>query len=245
MKIPLVANDMPFNIVLSFQINKRCAINVRISDDDIPNTDYLNSRYDLRDGIKTISAGLPITGKRMSMTITCEADASKQCSCFQLLGIKTEKLVEKQIYLSQPDKEYFDYARWFVKNMGSLSPGLYKNDSGSATFRLFDVIIDDVEGEIQTPARVDHVTGEVQMSKRHMSQYSVPMNMFILTHERVHYSFNTKNEQECDRNAVNIVRAMGFPRLETIYAATKIFPDDRAGRSRTTQIGYLLDNYYQ
>ncbi len=241
MKIPLKTNSLPFILVLTFNVIKKCAIRVIASDNAWMNTNYVNSRYEVKPGQQSIKINFPLSGVVTNLEINCECDGVSNGSCMQLTDIQTMPLPIKQIYLTPADAKYFSFLKEFVQQSGALAPGIYQNKDHTATIELYDIIKDKNGKELKTPARVDHDSGVVQISKKAFDQFSVPMRMFIGAHERVHYSYNTTNEMDCDKNAVNITKAWGFPKLETLYAATKIFPDDATSRARTLNIDQLLN----
>lgn len=87
-------------------------------------------------------------------------------------------------------------------------------------------IKDETYGKVMaTPARIHEKTGIIEVSKRQMLRYTVPMRMAILLHEysHVYRNRNKRSETEADINALKIYLGLGYPVYEARQAFLKVF----------------------
>lgn len=233
MVIKCYTEGFPLSLILSLQ--SAVPIQVKGFDERFASTVYFDQRITpewIRGVEGKVDFPLPISPETLMVQITGNV---------QLLEISNEKLKSKALYLTPDDEEFMKCAEWLSTQIATLAPGTYSR--GPVMIELSDVIIDSELGALSTPARVDHETGTVQIAQRYCSTYTVPMLMFILTHERMHYVMNTVEEEKADLNAMNICLSMGFPKMELLYAATKIFPDNPQTRKRLDAMVVFAKNW--
>lgn len=233
MQFKVYTYGLPQTIVLS--LNANSDVNVRGFDPDRANTDYFNQEID-NAAIKALKGNIEINCPLVPdqyMLVELTGDA-------QLLKIGAKPLPIRKLYLAPDDEAYLHCNEWFSLWCGSKPPGDYQHDN--IVFEYFNVIADNGVPQ-QTPARMDHVTGIPQIAKSYFDNYAVPMRVFILEHEWVHFKKNTINEQEADENALNICLSRGYPKMEMIYAATKIFGDDAQSQARVNAMVNFINNW--
>ena len=123
-------------------------------------------------------------------------------------------------------QEYIDFAFDFAHDCGFSDVGNYESSSGLYTIVFADFVrswehkTNDI---IYTPARVNHATGIVEVSKHYFDQLTITNRFMILLHEFTHFYFNTKIEIECDMIACNICLMLGFSKTECLYAISRLF----------------------
>ncbi len=245
LKIKMIVRVYTYSLPLVLQLFFKSEITTPIIvtgyDDKHANTIFFSQRITpewLKGVDGKLEFNLPLSpDDYMMVKIT---DEERDVTVADLLQIKTVPLKTKALYLTPFEEEFVRCAEWFSAQAGFLQPEYYQRDK--VQFQYFPSIVDNGQ-ELNTPARVDHETGIVQVSKIHFDQYTIPMRMFVLTHEMVHYVKETKNEQEADLNAMNICLARGFPKMELLYAATKIFPDNPETRQRLDAMVNFASNY--
>jgi hypothetical protein len=82
---------------------------------------------------------------------------------------------------------------------------------------------------LNTPARIGHKTGVIEVSKRRFDSYTIPMRMIILLHEFSHKYKNPKigldisDETGADINALYIYLGLGFSKIDAICVFAKVF----------------------
>jgi hypothetical protein len=82
---------------------------------------------------------------------------------------------------------------------------------------------------MNTPARIGHKSGIIEVSKNSFDKYTVAMRMIILLHEFSHKYKNPKigleisNETGADINALYIYLGLGFSKIDAICVFAKVF----------------------
>ena len=82
---------------------------------------------------------------------------------------------------------------------------------------------------LNTPARIGHQTGNIEVSKEKFDKYTIPMRMMILLHEYSHVYRNPKiglqidDEVGADINALYIYLGLGFSKIDAICVYANVF----------------------
>ncbi len=243
MKFRLYANAIPNTTVLCFDVNSITAdLDIRGIDPVRANTVYFDERIDKSVLIALkgrIELNIPIPPDTfMFLDIT---DAEKNTTTAKLREVITQPLKTKAVYLTPADEAYLTCLEWFALNSGDLKPGTYKRDN--VQFDYYWQMFEENGVPSLTPARIDHDSGIPEFAKKFFDGYTVPVKMFIGTHEWIHYAHDTTSEEECDRNSANYLLSKGYPKLELIQAATKVFPDTPEMRKRTNDLVRFINNW--
>jgi hypothetical protein len=77
-----------------------------------------------------------------------------------------------------------------------------------------------------TPARVNHLTGVIQVSEKHMRILTHDEKMFVLFHEWAHIKAHTDSEIEADDLAFKTFVKMGGKLDESITVLKKLLRDE-------------------
>ncbi|MCB0374451.1 MAG: hypothetical protein KDD04_00875 [Sinomicrobium sp.] len=90
----------------------------------------------------------------------------------------------------------------------------------------------------------------VQLSKRLFKTFSIPVRVAILAHEGCHFFKNTRSEKQADLCGIKYYLDYGFPTIEAVYAATKVFKQHphtigKPHLIRTRDIMDFIDRYKQ
>jgi len=78
-----------------------------------------------------------------------------------------------------------------------------------------------------TPARVNHRTGVMEVSRSHFKKLDPVYRLFVMYHERGHLVLNTKNEREADNYAMNELLKKGYPLTKILESLTKVLQYDK------------------
>lgn len=141
------------------------------------------------------------------------------------------------IWLSDNDRSFIKFAEKFSENAGIYSatnhdgtPSIYRSDDGKFTIDYYDKIQDrQTKQFINTPARIGHQTGVIEVSKKDFQRYTVPMRMVILLHEYSHKWKNQEsglrieNESGADINALMMYLSLGYSPIEAHQAFLYVF----------------------
>lgn len=84
--------------------------------------------------------------------------------------------------------------------------------------------VDYLEG---TPARVDHKSGVVFISKKHFDKMDPVYRNFVLAHEEGHLVLNTKDEQMADEYAMKKMLKKNVPLTKILKSLTRVLQYDK------------------
>ncbi len=154
----------------------------------------------------------------------------------QISGTKVSSLKTTPIWLSPDDKEFIKFAEWFCQNAGILSatqangiPSIYKSDGGKFEIHYHTKIKNKDGSYVNTPARIGHETGYIEVSQVDFRNFTIPGRMAILCHEYSHKYVNPKtglkisDEVGADINGLNIYLSLGFSPVEAHLVFLKVF----------------------
>jgi len=137
--------------------------------------------------------------------------------------------------MSPETMSFIKFAQEFAENASVLSAGdtiphIYRSDDGKFNFDYYIKIRDRKTGKyVNTPARIGHLTGIIEISKKDFLKYSIPMRMIILLHEYSHKYLNPKINREisyetgADINALLIYFSLGYSEMEAHQAFLYVF----------------------
>lgn len=196
-----------------------------------------------------------IVGKKEFMVNMPQSPKVAEIHIFNLSKDKNHegiKLLEKEVIsvktnidvIGLEDKkvvEFLKFAQDFSDKAGIISAGIYLSDEGNFVLKYSDVIRSATNGDrISTPARINIVTGQIEVSKEIFDRYTVAGRMGILLHEFSHVYQNKKSsdEVEADLNAARIYLGLGYPRIELINVFANVFykADTDGNRNRIKQM---------
>jgi hypothetical protein len=211
MVFDLYPNSKPFNMLLSFRILRPVKLHISVYDRQTKRI-YADRRLKL-DKSGGILIKLPIVPEELTAKIYSPGEADQ----FTLEKIKVLPDTHCPLSLSASDKNFIRFIKWFATRIESLEAGekgtLYQSEGFSIL--LLDTI---KEGNIEltTPARIARTNGIIEVSKKTVKDYTVPMIMVMLLHEYAHkyknpeYGKEVENEITADIIAAHIALNLGF-----------------------------------
>lgn len=226
------------NVVLTFGLYFSRPSTVRILgyDKQRPETWYFNRDENFPIGYHKIEIPMPVTPKELGIEFF---ETYLNSNSFEVQTVSAD-------WLQTPDAEsldsdvrsYLEFIKWFAKNASYLPCKTYRD--GKHVIHYEPEIVDQEQGVLTTPARMDHISKDQWFAKKYIANYTVPMIVMIGLHEFMHGKLNTKNESEADINAGTVYLANGFPKSEGLYAFTKIFRDSPETIERTN----IMTNFF-
>lgn len=195
----------------------------------------VNSRYADRcikvEGKRTIYFSLPVTPKRMFFG--CLNTENPQDKDFTMEIMQTPAR-SYDIQMDGEANSFMQFAIQFSQTCGFMNPSpngtVIKSPDGMFTIKYFPTIIDYKTGRtVNTPARIGHKTGTIEVSKQKFDYYTIPMRVMILLHEFSHKYRNTKiglpisHESGADVNGLYLYLGVGFSKVDAICVFGKVF----------------------
>ena len=172
--------------------------------------------------------------------------------------VSPKGMVVKTYNLNSPDQDYYDikfaesplsmYNVWqdeetlaFLQfalkfcqtcgfsNMQPPTQGkIYKSDCGRFTINYVPIITQG-GAVLNTPSRIGHSTGRIDVSAKHYNGYTIPARLCILLHEFSHkyrnpkIKLNISDEFGADINSLYIYLGNGFSKIDAIYVYAQVF----------------------
>ncbi|MCU0436716.1 MAG: hypothetical protein MUC49_02305 [Raineya sp.] len=163
---------------------------------------------------------------------------------FKVDSIQVSQLPKVKKTAKGNDLEFINHVIEFCSEFKKLDEGIYTDDKDRYPIVLSNQIKDTFGKTQNTPARVSRKTGQIEVSKSKFNEYTLPMQVFVLLHERAHYALNTSDELECDLQALIWYLEQCFPQTEAMYANVKIFSGKNPEhRKRAKQILDYVKHY--
>ena len=223
-------SNRDLSLTIEIKCVGKCLFRV-VASDLKPNSKYADRTIEV-DGFRSIYLSFPITPKKMRVNVDC-IKASGDDKNF-IVNIKEKQLKTYDIYLSNEVKEFLDLAVYFSQVAGfetaSKNGRIFQTSSKRFNIKYYPIIKDFRTGMIlNTPARIGHRSGIIDISKKHMDSYTIAMRMVILLHEFSHVFKNPKmgleisNEIGADINALYVYLGLGFSKVDAIYVFANVF----------------------
>lgn len=140
------------------------------------------------------------------------------------------------VYLPKELEKALPFFKEFANEASYLPPqNAYESDEKEHVILFLNQIYNVKNGKkiaSQTPARISRKTGIIQINAHKFKKMTVPQRMFILLHEYMHFILNSSNEFEVDLQALRAYLSLGFSRIESVYALTKILHESDFSHTR-------------
>lgn len=222
------SNELTLNITITCTGKKR----FRVWAEDL---DKKFSKYEDRvifvENSRTIFFPFPVSPKQLF--IGCLNVDNVNDKDFTVI-LQEVPLKKYNIYEDDDTKEFQQLAIYVSQIMGFRPPPpdgiFYPSKSGKFRIKLMPQIIDYNSGKvINTPARIGHKTGIIEVSWEKFARYTIPMRVCILDHEFSHKYKNPKiglqisNEFGADINGLYIYLGNGFSKIDAICVFSRVF----------------------
>lgn len=241
MKWRMYCGYTPVTIRVDIKTDQPQKIVLKVYNEGMKNT-YFTDRFCVVTGKKSLFVRMPLVGLISVIEVYNEANGNTdQDSSFKITNIVKVPLTRKMdvVDLNNPDiKSYIKFCRRFCFNAGVAPAGTYNSSDGRFSVVYSPKIISSQSGEtLNTPARINKDTGQIEAAQDKFVTMTVPMRMAIMLHEFSHFYLNSEinDEIEADKNALMIYLGLGFPRIEACEAFLDTFIKSSQGPKPLTQ----------
>lgn len=228
---------------LNFDIEFEQPIDLRATgvDENDNKTTFFNRLINPDKKLFSVDFPLPISPKKLLITFNNETNGDD--SLYKIVSIGADYLENNGVDLTQFDYKTIEWIKKFCKEASYLPDGEYRELGGKVWINYMPQINDPDLGIVETPARVDHETGEIQINSTKFRTYTIPIRMVMLMHEYSHWRHDNTDETFCDLEALRICLGLGFPKTECIYTFTNILNESHQNNVRMKQIVNYINNY--
>lgn len=150
-----------------------------------------NSKYGDREivvnGTRKIFFPFPVSPKNIFIGVLNSVNPNDKD--FKVTITETE-LQDYNIWLDEDTREFLKVAIPFSQIAGfskaSKDGRLFRSKSGKFNIYYYNQILDNNGAVMNTPARIGHSTGRIEVAKAKIDAYTIPMRLIILLHEFSH-----------------------------------------------------------
>ena len=217
-------------LAVTIYCEQGCRFHV-IAEDLKPNSRYVDREINVT-GNRTIELKFPVTPKKMKIKVAISPNNPNRPNF--MVKIEERELTTYNIFLDQTAQDFLKLAIPFCQVCGFTQVGnggrIYSVPDRKFNIRFMNVIRDAQTGKVyNTPARVGHTTGIIEIAKAKYDKYTIPMRLIILLHEFSHKYRNEKmglpisHEIGADINALYIYLGLGFSKVDAIYVFANVF----------------------
>ena len=228
MVIPISSHNRRFLVRIGVRAFAPIDLGILAHDTTRPNTHYFRRKVpflisDFHNGeaYREIIMKMPLSPKVLAVKLYDKH--GKSDSLFKLEKFEVDQLEEKDLWAEPHMHDFIAFAKDFVERAGYLETGFYHCSDYQFLIHYLPQIKSEFGQVLITPARTHRVTGRHQVSQEMFRQFTVPVRMFIMLHERQHFTIPTREEIPADLAALKLYLDMGFPTIEAVYAATQVF----------------------
>jgi hypothetical protein len=224
------SDNKRFCLIITIKTNGKKNFRVWAEDLGKKNSVYANREIEV-DGRRSIYFSFPVSPKKLFIGALNVSDPKDNDFSVEMLETAIK---DYNVWLDESTKSFLKCAISFSQMCGftNASPKgrIFTNDDKQYNIKFFDIIRDYKSGNIlNTPARIGHNTGIIEVAKAKFDKYTVPMRMMILLHEYSHKYRNPKigleisNEIGADINALYIYLGLGFSKIDAICVYANVF----------------------
>lgn len=217
------------SIYITIKAKRPCKFRV-IAEDLKPNSKYADRTINV-DSERTIYLSFPVSPKKIALSILCMSGLSEKEFT---VSAEVKPLKQYEIWLDRDTKNFLELAVPFSQICGFKLPAangtFYLSDDKKFALKYVPSIVDFKTGKVlNTPARIGHTTGKIEIAASSFAKYTIPMRMMILLHEFSHKWKNPKmnlpisDEIGADINALYIYLGLGFSKVDAIYVYANVF----------------------
>lgn len=244
MVIPVPSGQQKFKVKVGIRAYEPCALAVRCYDATKPNTDYIRRRVPFNKevfkgknpGYKEFSLPFPLSPDQLMVEMHDKMYGDD--SQFRIEKFELEKIKPRDVWAEPQMHRFIDFAQDFSTKAGYLPTGVYDSKDGDFLIQYLPVIEDEQGEPLVTPARTNRKSGRMQISQSAFAGFTIPVRVVVMFHERFHFQIPTRLEKPADLTGIRLYLDLGFPRLEAIYATTKIFNShpESVGQGHLTRV---------
>lgn len=223
MIIPIPTNKQRFEIHLSIKAHRPMELGIHGYDPRYRHTYYLRrkTRFTKVNEKRTFQLRFPVSSMAMELLLF-DKNAMHDCN-FSVVSFEVKPMEPLSIWASASEHRFMKFAVDFAQKAGHTRTGYYDSPKGEFLFHYVASITDTSGKELITPARTHRLMPRVQISRRLFLGYSIPIRVAILAHEGCHWFLNTRSQTTADVCGIKKYLDYGFPKIEAVYAMTKIF----------------------
>ena len=243
MILPIPSKNKRFIITVGITAIAPAIIGILLYDPTTAYSDYFRRKVTFsikkgQRGYREIQIPVPVSPRRLTLEIYNKRTGDE--NGFKVTKFEIDKMPKAKIWASPERHRFMDFAIDFAQKAGFTKAGFYPSQNHEFLIQYLPAILDQDGVELVTPARIHKQMPRVQLSQKMFRRFTVPVRVAILSHEGCHYFMNTRSEKNADLCGLQYYLDYGFPKIEAVYAATKVF-NQRPGSIGSTHVKRASD----
>jgi hypothetical protein len=243
------SNNQQATIYVNINCKKETTFRVYACDGLQPNSFYADRIFTAKPGGARIFMSFPITP--LKMVLGCIDNNNKSNEDFEI-SLEQRPLRKYTCWFTQEESDFIQLAENFSAICGYKMPPLDGKLYSYAGFNIkYSPVILDRGKVINTPARVGHKSGLIEVSAKSFKRYTIPMRMMILLHEFSHKfqnpnnGFEIGNEFGADLFGLRLYLSLGYSKIDAICVFNKVFltADTKQNDLRSRKINDYIDRF--
>jgi hypothetical protein len=242
------SNKERFRIRLTIVSKMPFELGIRVYNPLFANSYYFRRKALFKKaGLKReFTISLPVSPEVLEMEIFDKNSIND--NAFEIENVRVEKMPDIKLWATDEQHKFLEFAINFAEKAGYVTPGFFESRDGEFLFQYLPSITDRFGNDLITPARIHRKMPRVQISQSLFKGYTIPIRVAILAHEGCHWFLNTRSQTTADLCGIKQYLDYGFPKIEAVYAVTKVFGKNREmiGKSqisRTKDVIRFIENY--
>lgn len=222
------SENRAFRLNVDIKCKGKCKFRV-VAEDLKPNSKYADRSITV-DNYRSIYLSFPVTPKQLRLRVI---NLSSNTEDF-IVKFTEQDLTTYDISIDAETQDFLKLAVYFSQVAGfektNMNGRIFQTQDKKFNIKFFPAIIDAMTNQVlNTPARIGHKSGIIEVSKMAMDKYTVAMRLIILLHEFGHKYRNPKmnleisNEFGADISALYVYLGLGFSKVDAIYVFSKVF----------------------
>ncbi|MBP7274218.1 MAG: hypothetical protein KA974_10270 [Saprospiraceae bacterium] len=244
MRLDIPTNGNP--IIVDFNVTPIQPQRIRIVafDSQFPKTIYSDRSVNIHSQ-RDFELRLPKTPAKLSLMIVGGSKDSLKVS-----QAKIKKEVACSGWMDEKTRAFVRFAFDFCEKSSYLKTGVYHSSDNQFLIKYTPTIIDKKTGrQLNTPARIGHDSGNIEVAQDKWIKYSVYMRFIILLHEYSHKYMNHQvgreinDETAADINALYIYLGMGCPPIDARLVFAYVFYGKETDQNKRRM--NIIDDYIE
>lgn len=228
MVIPIPTKAKRFTLELGITAHHPLQLGLAIFDPTCPNSFYCKRKVNFKPDAfikgtahRKLSIPFPVCPPNLNLALYEKNTGEEEG--FELSSIDIQPLEKMDNWATPERHRFMDFAIRFAQKAGYAPVGFYPSLKEEFLIHYSPKLRDAQGNDLVTPARIHRKVPWVQLSQDQFRQFSIPVRVAILAHEACHYFNNTRSEKEADLCGLQYYLDAGFPKIEAVYAITKVF----------------------
>lgn len=247
MKLIVNTHNQPTSVKFTVKCQSPKRLRIWAIDVDRPLTKYTDRMVNMKAGIeRDFEMRFPLTPKQLALMVT-PLDGNESGIMVSQAKVGANRTCDG-IWIEEHARRFIRFAEEFCEQSSYLPLGMYESATGEFRIRYEKTITDNRTGkQLNTPARIGHTSGIIEVAQDKWLTYSVPMRLVILTHEYSHKYFNFKlgrsidDEVAADINALYMYLGSGYPAIDARLVFAYVFNGNNSDINEKRM--NILDDY--